>query len=76
MPLYWMRAFGGTLFITGMFIMVVNVITTSVNGSKVTDELAEATALQLVSKRRVAGEEWHKWLEREPVKLTFLKTDI
>lgn len=74
MPLYWMRAIGGTLFITGMLILVVNVIITIVHGSKVTDELAEAPALQRVSKRRVAGEGWHTWLERKPVKLTIFAT--
>nr|WP_321228392.1 cytochrome-c oxidase, cbb3-type subunit I [uncultured Psychroserpens sp.] len=74
MPLYWMRAIGGTLFITGMIIMVVNVIITIIKGSKVTDELAEAPALQRVSKRRVAGEGWHTWLERKPVKLTIFAT--
>jgi cytochrome c oxidase cbb3-type subunit I/II len=74
MPLYWMRAIGGTLFITGTLIMVVNVIITIVQGSNVTDELAEAPALQRVSKRRVAGEGWHTWLERKPVKLTILAT--
>jgi cytochrome c oxidase cbb3-type subunit I/II len=73
-PMYWMRAIGGTLFLTGMIIMIVNVIITIKNGSKVTDELAEAAALKRVSKRRVAGEGWHTWLERKPVKLTLLAT--
>jgi cytochrome c oxidase cbb3-type subunit I/II len=74
MPLYWMRAIGGTLYITGMLILVVNVIITIVKGNKVTDELAEAATLQRVSKRRAAGEGWHSWLERKPVKLTLLAT--
>ena len=74
MPLYWMRAIGGTLYITGMLILVVNVIITIVKGNKVTDELAEAATLQRVSKRRAAGEGWHTWLERKPVKLTLLAT--
>ncbi|OUS01967.1 cytochrome C oxidase Cbb3 [Flavobacteriales bacterium 33_180_T64] len=74
MPLYWMRAIGGTLFITGMLILVINVILTIMNGSKVTDELAEAAALKRVSKRRVSGEGWHTWLERKPVKLTIFAT--
>jgi cytochrome c oxidase cbb3-type subunit I/II len=73
-PMYWMRAIGGTLFLTGMLIMVYNIIVTIKNGSKVTDELAEAAALQNVSKRRVAGEGWHTWLERKPIKLTILAT--
>jgi len=70
MPMYWMRAIGGTLFITGMLIMCYNVIQTIRKGSEVTDELAEATALQRVSKSRVAGEHWHSWLERRPIQLT------
>ncbi|MDG5492180.1 cytochrome-c oxidase, cbb3-type subunit I [Psychroserpens sp. SPM9] len=74
MPLYYMRAIGGSLFIIGMLIMVVNVILTIKNGSKVSDELAEAAALKRVSKRRVAGEGWHTWLERKPVKLTIFAT--
>lgn len=74
MPMYWMRAIGGTLFITGMLIMVYNVIVTIKRGSVVTDELAEAPALQNVSKRRVAGEGWHTWLERKPIKLTIFAT--
>ena len=75
MPMYWMRAIGGTLYITGMLILVYNVIMTVVRShNKVTDELAEAPALQRVSKRRVAGEGWHTWLERKPVLLTIYAT--
>ncbi len=42
--------------------------------NKVTDELAEAPALQRVSKRRTKGEGWHTWLERKPIKLTIYAT--
>ncbi|MGC1632490.1 MAG: cytochrome-c oxidase, cbb3-type subunit II, partial [Gelidibacter sp.] len=70
MPMYWMRAIGGTLFITGTLVMVYNIIQTVRKGSEVTDELAEAPALERVSQRRVAGEHWHSWLERRPVQLT------
>ena len=54
--------------------LVYNVITRLENGSIVEDELAEAAALQRVSKKRVAGEGWHTWLERKPVKLTIVAT--
>ena len=64
-PMYWMRAIGGTLYLTGMLILVFNVIATIRKGSAVEDELAEAAALQ-----RVSGEGWHTWLERKPIKLT------
>ena len=70
MPMYWMRAIGGTLYLTGMLILVFNVIQTIRKGSVVEDELAEAAALQRVSKKRVAGEGWHTWLERKPIRLT------
>jgi cytochrome c oxidase cbb3-type subunit I/II len=74
MPMYWMRAIGGTLYITGMLILVYNIIVTIKQGSKIEDELAEAPALQHVSKKRVAGEGWHTWLERKPVRLTIYAT--
>ena len=70
MPMYWMRAIGGTLYITGMIVLIYNVVQTIRKGSEVTDELAESPALQRVSKKRVAGEHWHSWLERRPIQLT------
>jgi len=73
-PMYWMRAIGGTLFLVGMLILIYNIILTIKNGTKVSDELAEAPALQNVSKKRVSGEGWHTWLERKPIKLTIFAT--
>ncbi|MCF7561334.1 cytochrome-c oxidase, cbb3-type subunit I [Sabulilitoribacter multivorans] len=69
-PMYWMRAIGGTLFIIGMLIMVYNIIVTIKQGSKVEDELAEAVALERVTKKRTSSEGWHTWLERRPIQLT------
>src|SRR5210317_1744638 len=74
MPMYWMRAIGGTLYLAGALILVYNMIATIRKGSSVEDELAEAPALSRVSKRRVAGEGFHTWLERRPVQLTILAT--
>ena len=74
MPMYWMRAIGGTLYITGMLILVYNVVVTIAKGSKVEDELAEAPALERVAKHRTTGEGWHTWLERKPVLLTIYAT--
>lgn len=73
-PMYWMRAIGGSLYILGVFVMLYNVVRTIRSGSKVEDELAEAPALARVSKKRVAGETFHNWLERKPVQLTILAT--
>ncbi len=73
-PMYWMRAIGGSMYILGAFVMLYNVIRTVRAGSDVTDELAEAPALTKVSKYRTKGEGWHTWLERKPIKLTIYAT--
>jgi cytochrome c oxidase cbb3-type subunit I/II len=73
-PMYWMRAIGGTMYIVGMLILVYNIIKTVKSGSKVTDDLAEAPALEKVSKIRTAREGYHTWLERRPVKFTIYTT--
>ncbi len=74
MPMYWMRAIGGTMFIVGMLILVYNMIQTIRNGSKVEDELAEAPALEKITKRQTKKEGYHTWLERRPLKLTLYAT--
>ena len=74
MPMYWMRAIGGTLYIVGAFILLYNIVKTVRQGSEVEDELAEAAPLQKVTRKRTAGEAYHSWLERRPVKLTIFAT--
>ncbi len=73
-PMYWMRAIGGSMYILGAFVMLYNVIKTVKAGSAVTDDLAEAAALTKVPKYRTKGEAWHTWIERKPVKLTIYAT--
>jgi cytochrome c oxidase cbb3-type subunit I/II len=73
MPMYWMRAIGGSLYILGNFVMVYNVFRTVRAGSQVEDELAEAVALTRGGRRR-GGEKFHTWLERKPIQLTILAT--
>ncbi|AFU69480.1 cytochrome cbb3 oxidase fused subunits CcoN and CcoO [Psychroflexus torquis ATCC 700755] len=73
-PMYWMRAIGGTLYILGAFVMLYNVVRTVRQGGEVTDELAEAESLQRVTRKRTAKEGYHTWLERRPVKLTIFAT--
>nr|WP_315211110.1 cytochrome-c oxidase, cbb3-type subunit I [uncultured Flavobacterium sp.] len=74
MPMYWMRAIGGTLYLIGMFTLVYNIIQTVRLGSKIEDELAEAPELLKISAGRVKGEKFHPWLERKPIQLTILAT--
>jgi len=74
MPMYAMRAIGGSMYILGAFIAIYNVFMTTRAGEKVTDELAEAPALTPVTSKRTASEGWHSWLERRPIKLTVYAT--
>ena len=74
MPMYWMRAIGGTLYLTGVIVLVYNIIRTVKQGSTVEDELAEAPALTKISDGRLKGEKFHPWLERRPIQLTLLAT--
>lgn len=74
MPMYWMRAIGGTLYIIGLFALIYNVLATMKAGRAVEDELAEAADLERISPKRLKGEGWHSWLERKPVQFTILTT--
>lgn len=74
MPMYWMRAIGGTLFLIGLLVLIYNIAKTILAGESVTDEAAEAPALEKVSSKRTIGETFHQWLERKPVQLTLLAT--
>ncbi|WP_417351367.1 cytochrome-c oxidase, cbb3-type subunit I [Flavobacterium alkalisoli] len=74
MPMYWMRAIGGTLFVIGLLVLVYNIIMTIRQGKAVEDELAEAPELERITGRRMKGEKFHPWLERKPIQLTILAT--
>lgn len=74
MPMYWMRAIGGTLYLTGVIVLVYNIIRTVRQGSPVENELAEAPALAVISPNRLKGEKLHSWLERKPVQFMILTT--
>ncbi len=74
MPMYWMRAVGGTLYLTGMLVLVYNIVQTVRNSDAIEDELAEAPALQDISSKRFRGEKYHTWLERRPIQMAILAT--
>ncbi|MEY2972055.1 MAG: cytochrome-c oxidase, cbb3-type subunit, partial [Bacteroidota bacterium] len=44
-PMYALRAFGGTLYITGIVVMIVNIFKTAVKGELIANEEAQAPAL-------------------------------
>jgi cytochrome c oxidase cbb3-type subunit I/II len=74
MPMYWMRAIGGTLYLVGMIVLIYNIIKTVKAGSTIEDELAEAPELAKITTGRLKGEKFHPWLERRPIQLTLLAT--
>ncbi len=74
MPMYALRAFGGTLYLTGFILLGYNVVKTAIKGQAVEDELAEAMPLKEVSSRRMSGETVHSWLERRTILFTILTT--
>ena len=64
-PMYWTRAFGGTLYLTGALVMVYNLIKTARAGDPIPDEEMEAAPLKPIEK--VEGEHTHRWIEARPV---------
>jgi cytochrome c oxidase cbb3-type subunit I/II len=74
MPMYAMRAVGGTMYLVGMLLLVYNIYKTVRANAAVEDEWAEAPALQKISNGRLKDEKFHPWLERRPIQLTILAT--
>lgn len=74
MPMYWMRAIGGTLYLVGVLVLVYNIIQTVRQGSAIQDDAAQAPALAPISPKRLKGEKWHSWLERKPVQFSIYTT--
>ncbi len=73
-PMYALRAFGGTLYLTGIVVMIVNIFKTAVKGELIANEEAQAPALQAHSKHQ--GEHWHRWIERKPVQMVIWSTVV
>jgi len=65
-PLHMIRAVGGALYLTGVIIMVFNLVKTAKKGSLVAEEAAEAPVLVKESGKS-EHETKHRWLEKRPV---------
>ena len=69
-PMYIMRAIGGTLYLTGAVIMTVNLIKTIAKGSFVSNEEVEVSSNM---EHVPAGNEyWHRVIERKPIMMLLL----
>jgi cytochrome c oxidase cbb3-type subunit I/II len=67
LPMYLLRAIGGTVYLVGAILMGVNLFKTIRSGNCEDNEVTEAPALTPHTK--VKGEYWHKWIERRPVQM-------
>ncbi|HMR46410.1 MAG TPA: cytochrome-c oxidase, cbb3-type subunit I [Bacteroidia bacterium] len=66
-PMYKLRALGGSLYLIGSLVMVYNLIKTAMAGKMIANEEAEAPALE---KNYVAHDDhWHRWIERKPAQM-------
>jgi cytochrome c oxidase cbb3-type subunit I/II len=71
-PMHMLRAFGGLLYLSGVFVMIYNLVKTAKQGSFIPNEAAEAPALE---KAVSTGKEyWHRVWERKPILFTILTT--
>ncbi len=70
-PFYILRAIGGTIYLTGVIIMIYNLVKTAKQGSFEVTEEREAPAL---APNYVApkGMHWHSLVERKPIMLLVL----
>jgi cytochrome c oxidase cbb3-type subunit I/II len=75
-PLYRLRAIGGTLYITGAVLMAYNLFKTAKSGVFVPEETAQAPALKNVTVEAHAqpASAWHghRWFEGKPLLFTVL----
>ncbi|MBK8387912.1 MAG: cytochrome-c oxidase, cbb3-type subunit I [Saprospiraceae bacterium] len=65
LPMYMLRVLGGTIYITGAFVMVYNLIKTARSGKLIANVEASAPARAVAGSHK--GEYWHKWIERKPI---------
>ena len=70
-PFYAMRALGGTLYLTGAIIGMVNYFKTIRQGTLIANEDAQAPALEKTYTQHT-GEHWHRWIERRPTPFLLL----
>ncbi len=78
-PMYAIRAFGGALYLSGVFVMAYNLIKTMKSGVAEDNEAAEAPALPKKYHEKEVHPYRHRWLEAKPAQfivLTFIAVAI
>lgn len=70
-PMYIIRSFGGLLYLTGATLMAINLRKTIKQGSLLSEEAAEAPALDKTPEKMDSVYK-HRWLESRPVRFMIL----
>jgi cytochrome c oxidase cbb3-type subunit I/II len=71
-PMYMLRALGGTLYLIGAIMMVINLYKTGKKGTLDANPQVQAPALEPHVRHK--GEYWHKWIERKPIQMLIAAT--
>lgn len=67
LPMYMIRAIGGTIYFTGVIVMIYNLYKTVKSGQLIANQ--EASAPPRVVYEAHNNEYWHKWIERKPIQM-------
>ncbi|HCS19002.1 MAG TPA: cytochrome C oxidase Cbb3 [Bacteroidetes bacterium] len=70
LPMHVMRSIGGTIYLTGVFVMAYNLYKTVKSGRLVANEAAEAAPL--LNNENHGKEYWHRIIERKPTLMLVL----
>jgi cytochrome c oxidase cbb3-type subunit I/II len=73
-PMYYLRGIGGVLYLSGVFIMIYNVVKTVKSGVLLANEEAQAAPLMPAVKGPHHDGHWHRWIERRPIQLAVWAT--
>ena len=68
-PMYMVRATGGIIYLTGVFVMYYNLYKTVRLGTLIAEEYDEAPALE---KSADSPGYWHRWIESRPIRFTLI----
>ncbi len=71
-PMYFLRAIGGLLFLSGVIVMVYNLWKTAKLGKLEANVTVQAPALEKVIDHK--GQYWHKWIEGRPMQMLVVST--
>ncbi len=73
-PMHYMRIVGGSIYVTGVILMVINLTKTVMAGKMISNE--ECTAVSEIQPKKAHRESGHRLLESRPVQMLILATVV